>query len=152
MIFFLTVIGFNVTRYRLDERVNPHQLTIRVLSHPQSLVRDVGIELFAMDVTAISMLLIIIYMMSSYSKNYQYIIGGSDYSVVTGPASLKTLNSTNQQTTYAVTIINDGIVLEKEETFNLWLQQTSGQQPVVAFQNTTITIVDRDGQTKTFIK
>ena len=64
---------------------------------------------------------------------------------MTGPASQKTLNSTNQQTTYAVTIISDGIVLEEEETFNLQLQQTSGQQPVTAFQNTTITIVDRDG-------
>ena len=62
-----------------------------------------------------------------------------------------TLNSTNQQSAYAVTIISDGIVLEEEETFNLQLQQTSGQQPVIAFQNTTITIVDGDGQTNTFV-
>ena len=79
------------------------------------------------------------------------VIGGSDYSVVTGAASQKTLNSTSQQTTYAVTIISDGIVLEEVETFNLRLQQTSGEQPVIAFQNTTITIVDGDGQTNTLL-
>ena len=56
-----------------------------------------------------------------------------------------TLAPTNQQIIHNVTIISDGIVLEEEETFNLQLQQTSGQQPVIAFQNTTITIVDRDG-------
>ena len=66
--------------------------------------------------------------------------------IVTGPASERTLSSTSQQTTYAVTIISDGIVLEEEETFNLRLQQTSGSQPVIAFQNTTITIVDGDGR------
>ena len=67
---------------------------------------------------------------------------------MTGSASLKTLTSTNQQTTTAVTIIKDGIVLEKEETFSLHLQQTSGRQPVIAFQNTTVTIVDGDGEMK----
>ena len=79
-------------------------------------------------------------------NGYLNCIGGSDYSVLTGPASLKTLTSTNQKTTYAVTIISDGIVLEEEETFNLQLQQTSGQQPVISFHNTTITIVDGDGR------
>ena len=72
--------------------------------------------------------------------------GGSDYSLVTGPLSLMSLTPTNQQTTTAVTIIRDGIVLEEEETFNLQLQQTSGKQPVVAVQNTTVTIVDGDGE------
>ena len=66
--------------------------------------------------------------------------------IVTGPASERTLSSTSQQTTYAVTIISDGIVLEEEETFNLQLQQTTGLQPVISFQNTTITIVDGDGR------
>ena len=72
--------------------------------------------------------------------------GGSDYLVMTGPLSLMSLTPTNQQTTTAVSIIRDGIVLEEEETFSLQLQQTSGQQPVVAVQNTTVTIVDGDGE------
>ena len=80
------------------------------------------------------------------SVNVQLVLytGGSDYSVVTGPSSLVTLTSTNQQATTDVTIIRDGIVLEEEETFSLQLQQTSGQQPVVALRNTTVTIVDGD--------
>ena len=65
---------------------------------------------------------------------------------MTGPSSIVTLSSTNQQTTTVVSIIRDGIVLEEEETFSLQLQQTSGQQPVVAIQNTTVTIVDGDGE------
>ena len=77
--------------------------------------------------------------------------GGSDYSVVTGPSSLVTLTSTNQQATTDVTIIRDGIVLEEEETFSLQLQQTSGQQPVIALRNTTVTILDGDGEYYTII-
>ena len=65
---------------------------------------------------------------------------------MTGPSSLVTLSSTNQQTTTVVSIIRDGIVLEEEETFSLQLQQMSGQQPVVAVQNTTVMIVDGDGE------
>ena len=77
---------------------------------------------------------------------FAYCTGDSDYSVVTGPSSLLTLSSTNQQTTTDVTIISDGIVLEGNETFSLQLQQTSGQQPVIALRNTTITILDGDGE------
>ena len=58
-----------------------------------------------------------------------------------------TLSSTNQQTTTAVTIIRDGIVLEEEETFSLQLQQRGGQ-PVIGFHNTTVSIVDTDGESE----
>ena len=139
------VIGFMQSHYRLREQISPYQLTIQVLSPPQSLVEDTGLVITATDGTAIREYLhCVLYCGNTVAIVFCLITGGSDYSVVTGPLSL--ITPTNQQTTTAVTIIRDGIVLEEEETFSLQLQQTSGQQPVVAVQNTTVTIVDGDGE------
>ena len=135
------MVGFAQTDYVLQERTNPYQLSVQVLSPPQSIIENTGITLSATDGTAISRF----YIMDYYSF-FVNSTGDSDYSVVTGPLSLLTLSSTNQQTTTDVTIISDGIVLEEEETFSLQLQQTSGQQPVIALRNTTITIQDGDGE------
>ena len=135
------------THYRLREQISPYQLTVQVLSPPQSLVEDTGLVITATDGTAIrESLYCVLYCGNSVAIAFCLITGGSDYSVVTGPLNLMSLTPTNQQTTTAVTIIRDGIVLEEEETFSLQLQQTSGQQPVVAVQNTTVTIVDGDGE------
>ena len=48
------MVGFTQTQYRLEEEVEPHQLTIRVLSPAQSLVEDIQLTVTATDKTAIS--------------------------------------------------------------------------------------------------
>ena len=65
-----SVIGFAEPQYRLEEKSDPQQLVIQVLSPPQSLVRDVGIEVSAMDGTAISELLLVL----CYAVQYIIII------------------------------------------------------------------------------
>ena len=52
-----TVIGFNQSQYRLEESADPYQLTVQVLSPPQSIVNDVGLIASATDGSAISKLL-----------------------------------------------------------------------------------------------
>ena len=64
----------------------------------------------------------------------------------TGRGRQKILSPSNRESSYSVTLVDDGIVLEKNETFSLQLQQISGQQPVAAFQDATVTITDGDGE------
>ena len=64
----------------------------------------------------------------------------------TGGGRQKTLSPSNRESSYLVTLVDDGIVLEENETFSLQLQQISGQQPVAAFQDATVTITDGDGE------
>ena len=141
------VIGFTQNQYQLQENAIPYQLDVQVLTPPQSLVESVGITVTAAGGSAISECHDYMYMYRDRNNTCSMRTpGGSDYLVVTGLLSSMSLTPTNQQTITAVTIIRDGIVLEEEETFSLQLQQTSGQQPVVAVQNTTVTIVDGDGE------
>ena len=55
LIFFLViVVGFAQTGYFLEEQTNPHQLSVKVLSPPQSIIELTGITFTATDGTAIS--------------------------------------------------------------------------------------------------
>ena len=137
------MIGFAQNQYKLEESGSPYQLIIEVLSPPQSLTSSVRLIATATDGTATSKLL----PGASHSSVTMYLfVGGFDYLVETGPSSEKTLTRVNQQSNYTISLLADGIVLEEEEAFSLQLQQTGGLQPVAVFQNTAITIVDRDGK------
>lgn len=45
LLIVVVVIGFNQTEYRLEEQSDSYQLTVQVLTPPQSLVGDVGVIL-----------------------------------------------------------------------------------------------------------
>ena len=134
------MVGFAQKQYQLEERPTPFSLTIAVLSPPQSLVNNVGLTVTAVDGTAISECGV------KATSNLHLLVSfvdGQDYLVQTGVAS-RTVTPQSRETTYSVTLVNDGIVLEEGETFDLQLHQTSGQ-PVTVFQDTTVTIIDQDG-------
>ena len=136
------MIGFARDRYQLEERTSPYQLTIEVLSPPQSLVSTIRLVVTSVDGTATSKLTL----GAGHTRNtvpYLF-VGGSDYFIETGPSNEKILTHTNQRINQTITLQRDGIVLEEEETFNLQLQRIGGQQLVAAFQNTAITIIDGD--------
>ena len=49
-----TVVGFAQSQYHFEENTNPHQLSVKVLSPPQSIIELTGITFTATDGTAIS--------------------------------------------------------------------------------------------------
>ena len=80
------------------------------------------------------------------SVQYILCVGGSDYLAQTGRGRQKSLSPSNRQSSYLITLVDDGIVLEENETFSLQLQKINGQQPVAAFQDAIVTITDGDGE------